>query len=296
MLVASFPPFLPPLAFLDEALGPVLLLLIWVVRAIFTATSEAKQRRALDSGEAVGEPPEEDDAVRSELEEFLARMRDGGERDEPDGDRANGDGADDASGAQRARGDRAAMEQGAGSEPVREARMAPKGLPTGRVIEVFDDEPERPVLRRPEDPFLEPQRRVRPTERVESASPGPIARPPASRPQVRSSAAAAPANELMSDASAEPTTEMPHLPESQLAEHAAHLGERIAGADDRVRARLSAKFGKSVSEQDADEKALLATPPEDTSAARIAAALSSANGVRDAMVLNEILQRPTDRW
>lgn len=249
MLLSLLPADLP-LAFLEEALGPILLIVIWALRAIFSANAEAKQRRPQGPGGPDDDEPDDDEAIRSELEEFLRRVQgDQGPQPEP--------------------------------EPVaREAAMAEVAPAGERRIEVFEDEPEERPVRRQLDPFEEPvRRREKPPATVQD--PEPVVLEPVTASTSVSS------------------VEARHLPESQLAEHATHLGERIAGSDDRLQARLDAKFGKSMGTLDAERKQAEkseASAGEPTPAQRVAEALASPTGVRDAVVLNEILRRPTDRW
>ena len=94
---------------------------------------------------------------------------------------------------------------------------------------------------------------------------------------------------------------MGHLKESTLAEQAAHLGEQVAQADDRVAARLHEKFDHKLGKLQARNtqrrsEAAAAAVLEPTSAESIAALLANPDSIRNAIVLNEILQRPTDRW
>lgn len=254
-----------PLAAIGELVS-VVLFILWIARQVMSGNDEAKQireaQREMPPVDDEGAPLE-DDPVRNELEAFLARVREQQEG-APDG--------------------------GMRAEPVR-AEVAPGG----RVIEVFDDDPEDfTPTRRPVDPFeepardkpsrperLQPPRRTQPLRQTEPQRDGREPAPP--QPVARSEASRADSHELR------------HLPESQLAEHAAHLGEGIAGADDRVQARLEAKFGKFLDQSPATTHQAPADPATNA-AARIAAALSSPGGVRDAIVLNEILQRPVDRW
>lgn len=89
-----------------------------------------------------------------------------------------------------------------------------------------------------------------------------------------------------------------HLAESQLAEQAAHLGERIAQADDRIDARLHKKFdhqmGQFQHEQITGHRHKDETEAEPSVAARIAKMLTTPTGMRDAVILHEILRRPSD--
>jgi len=83
-----------------------------------------------------------------------------------------------------------------------------------------------------------------------------------------------------------------------LADQASHLGQRIVQEDQHFDAQLKAKFdhtvgslaGRSTSVQE------VAPAPNDSPAGQIAAMLASPDGVRQAIILNEILRRPSDRW
>lgn len=85
-----------------------------------------------------------------------------------------------------------------------------------------------------------------------------------------------------------------------LADQTSHLGERIVRDDAEFDVQLKRKFdhavgtlaGSSLSPA-ADQPAAAASP---TPAAQIAAMLTSPDGVRQAIVINEILRRPSDRW
>ncbi|TWT75618.1 hypothetical protein Pla123a_31280 [Posidoniimonas polymericola] len=90
-----------------------------------------------------------------------------------------------------------------------------------------------------------------------------------------------------------------HLAESQLAENAARLGEDLGQTDERLEARLKAKFEHRLGRLKQQEEAPL--PEVDPlgnvlDARQLAALLASPEGVRNAVVLNEILKRPIDRW
>jgi hypothetical protein len=86
----------------------------------------------------------------------------------------------------------------------------------------------------------------------------------------------------------------------QMREEVAHLGERVIQADKQFDVQLEQKFGHrlgSLSEQSAESVYQeSSTPATSTPAAQIAALLASPEGVRQAIVLNEILRRPEDRW
>lgn len=83
-----------------------------------------------------------------------------------------------------------------------------------------------------------------------------------------------------------------------LAQKTSRLGQRIASEDQQFDEKLKAKFDHTVGTLAESTVQLqeIATPAPPTPAAQIAAMLANPEGVRQAVVLNEILQRPTDRW
>lgn len=89
------------------------------------------------------------------------------------------------------------------------------------------------------------------------------------------------------------------LKESQLAEQAARLGYDLSQTDERLEARLEAKFKHRLGKLDRGEDATPAAPAVDEGvlgAEKIAAMLVNPEGIRNAVVLNEILSRPVDKW
>jgi hypothetical protein len=82
-----------------------------------------------------------------------------------------------------------------------------------------------------------------------------------------------------------------------MTQQASSLGRRIIAEDQQFDQQLKAKFDHTVGTL-ASEAADVALVPvtQDTPAAQIAAMLANPEGVRQAIVLNEIMQRPTDRW
>jgi flagellar motility protein MotE (MotC chaperone) len=84
----------------------------------------------------------------------------------------------------------------------------------------------------------------------------------------------------------------------QFREEVADLGERVKQADEQFDRQLNQKFdhklgtlGSRSSASDQPVESVAATP-----AANIAAMLASPAGVQQAIIINEILRRPTDRW
>jgi hypothetical protein len=101
-----------------------------------------------------------------------------------------------------------------------------------------------------------------------------------------------------------------YLDAGEFQRRAAGLGEEVAQADEQIEQRLHTKFNHEVSslaavpgESAAAPRALPGGEPEDlaaalpsTAAAGLAAMLGSSEGIRRAIVINEILTRPEDRW
>jgi hypothetical protein len=84
-----------------------------------------------------------------------------------------------------------------------------------------------------------------------------------------------------------------------LAQNASQLGQRIANEDQQFDTQLKAKFDHAIgtlSESEKSSQPPAQSPPRDTPAAQIAAMLTNPDGVRQAVLVNEILRRPSDRW
>jgi hypothetical protein len=83
-----------------------------------------------------------------------------------------------------------------------------------------------------------------------------------------------------------------------MAQKVSNLGQRIIAEDRQFDDKLKAKFDHAVGTLAANNPAAAEpTPaPRDAPAAEIAAMLANPDGVRQAIVLNEILSRPTQRW
>jgi hypothetical protein len=82
-----------------------------------------------------------------------------------------------------------------------------------------------------------------------------------------------------------------NLPEKQ-----PHLGQRIIDDDKQFDEQLKAKFDHSVGTLAGSDSGQIAAPQQETPASQIAAMLANPQGVRQAVILNEILRRPSDRW
>lgn len=151
----------------------------------------------------------------------------------------------------------------------------------------------QPAKKPPLDPFDEPPRRKRrqtPT-------------PQAPAPQATTSQAAKrqPSNFDVQVEGPVRRGPLRHLPESQLAENAAHLGDNITTADEREDARLHEKFdnrlGTLMNRPGGAQPATVEPTKEPTTAAgRIRKQLIAPGGARQAVILSEILRSPVDRF
>ena len=76
------------------------------------------------------------------------------------------------------------------------------------------------------------------------------------------------------------------------------LGQRIADDDAQFNRELKAKFDHTLGTltESGTTQTSAGPPPTDTPASQIAALLANPSGVRQAVVINEILQRPSYRW
>jgi hypothetical protein len=81
-----------------------------------------------------------------------------------------------------------------------------------------------------------------------------------------------------------------------MAQKVSNLGQRIITEDRQFDDQLKAKFDHSVGTLASNTPAATEPVPRDAPAAQIAAMLANPDGVRQAIVINEILSRPTLRW
>jgi hypothetical protein len=84
-----------------------------------------------------------------------------------------------------------------------------------------------------------------------------------------------------------------------LADKASQLGQRIVAEDQQFDVQLKAKFDHTVGTLAGTATSAAAAqslPASDTPAAQIASLLANPSGIRQAVLINEILRRPSDRW
>ena len=102
-----------------------------------------------------------------------------------------------------------------------------------------------------------------------------------------------------------------HIDTGRLQAHASHLGEEVGYADDKLESRLHERFDHSVgrlgssatdslglqeSEESPYDAVALLVDQSVPDAAKITLLLRSHVGVRQAIILSEILRRPDERW
>jgi hypothetical protein len=87
---------------------------------------------------------------------------------------------------------------------------------------------------------------------------------------------------------------------ASLGAQASQLGQRIAAEDQQFDSQIKAKFDHAIgtlgSTDMATDSASAPPSPTDTPAAQLAAMLAHPGGIRQAVLVNEILRRPSERW
>lgn len=84
-----------------------------------------------------------------------------------------------------------------------------------------------------------------------------------------------------------------------IGDQASRLGQRIVADDAQFDVQLKAKFDHTVGTLTGSampSSAEQTPPPADTPAAQLAAMLANPSGIRQAVLVNEILRRPSDNW
>jgi hypothetical protein len=87
---------------------------------------------------------------------------------------------------------------------------------------------------------------------------------------------------------------------TEIRQEVSHLGEAVITADKQFDVQLQQKFDHQLGSLRQQQLTPLQdprlAPPVDTPASQIVAMLTNPAGVRQAIVVNEILRRPEDRW
>lgn len=264
------------LADIGEVIGALvglLMLVLWVVNQIMEARKQAGRPAAQRPAAPVQRPPAPGQAgakpqaaagLRGEVEDFL----------------------------RRAAVQQPAPQAGQANRPAAQPRR-----PAERV-EVLVDEQGRMIERRRPDMTRPPQ------TRMPSAAPAP--RPAAPRPAAANRPRppiAAPREQAAKRESVADHVRH-HIDEGarSLGQQASQLGRRIVQDDAEFDVQLKAKFDHEVGTLASKER-LTDTPSQSpemggssSPAAQLAAMLANPEGVRQAIIMNEILQRPGDRW
>jgi hypothetical protein len=143
-------------------------------------------------------------------------------------------------------------------------------------------------------PLSEPLREMASTRSTPSSPvPAPPRRQRTPRPPQRG---IAPQQQSVADHVAEHVTSAVR----QISEEAAHLGDRVAESDRQFNTQLQQKFDHEIGTL-GDRHALRVQDQQPAAApvnpaVQIATLLASPDGMRQAMILNEVLRRPEERW
>lgn len=243
-----------------EGLGTLLFVAFWLIRAVTSAIAEQKEAERLREARAQGDGLELDE-LELDGEPALA----GRQADDP------------KQGDLRSEVEDFLKRVGEMGEPNAEAAEARAADARG-MAPPLEDQPRRQTI----DPFEEPVRRRRPVRQQPSE---------AIELLLETEDEIVPAPEPIRQ-----RVELRHLPESQLAEQAAQMGGALSQTDERLEARLHDKFDHRLGKLEQRSESPPEAPPEEseTGAARIKALLARPGGVREAVVLSEILRRPDD--
>jgi hypothetical protein len=242
------------------------ILVAWVVRNIMSANKPAGQRQAQQPAPRRRPPPQQQpnppaqpaagqqaDPLRDQVEEFLRRA---GRQRQPN-------------------------QPPAAARPPQPARAAA----ANEIELLLDNEDDAAAARRrpladPFSPMIQPPAAAPPTATAQLI----VAQPPRS------------AHERLGKGVAEHVAEHVSSGSQTLAAQTSRLGQRIIHEDEQFDVQLKAKFGHSVGTLAASRVENggqpSAAPAGDSPAAQIAAMLANPEGVRQAIVLNEILRPP----
>jgi hypothetical protein len=173
-----------------------------------------------------------------------------------------------------------------GNPPKNAPPQARKPAPTMREIELLlDEEPSQPPRRPVGSPIATMQSRAAGQEK-------PVLPPSDKRPERRS------VIPRKRKSLAERADERAAARAKSMAQQASSLGQRIIAEDQQFDNQLKAKFDHTVGTLASDTVSAVELTPvaRETPASQIASMLANPDGVRQAIVLNEVLSRPTDRW
>jgi hypothetical protein len=267
-------------AMLDELLKlvvPFVFLIFWVLSQIAEAKKKAKSPRPAQPPVPSSKPAEignapqagaANDPLRAQVDAFL----------------------------RRAGGQAPAAAAGGAAAGAAVQNPRPAAVPNRDSIEIlFGNDPasaNRPPLSQPP---LDMATRSAPS--LPTPSTPPVPTPP--RPQRTSRSpqrAAAPRSKSVADHVDEYVTSTAR----QMSEEAARLGDRVTQGDRQFNSQLQQKFDHEIGtfgdrrNERAQEQQPVAAPVNP--AVTIATLLANADGMRQAMIINEVLRRPEERW
>lgn len=181
----------------------------------------------------------------------------------------------------------------AGKQPAQLAPPPRKSARREEVVVLLDES-----VAAPQRQSLSEQLRAKQEAAAARRTPGPATppRPPREqKPRSTQRAARGPRPQSV----AEHVAEHVGVATQSIGKEVASLGERVRKADEQFDVQLHQKFDHelgSLAGRRTETAADQPTAERVTPADQIAALLASPEGVRQAIVLNEILRRPTDRW
>lgn len=247
-------------------LGALVVFVIWLIGQINDAKKKqlaqverpqaAMPPQPAGQAAAAGEAPPPADPLRTQIDEFLRRA--------------------------------------AQQKLAQPAAPLPPRQPPGRdeVVVLLDESVAAP----PRKPLAERMRSLGDAAAASRARPSPPPQPPRER-KPRSPQRVGPPRPR---SVAEHVAEHVGAATQEFRKEVSNLGERVKQADEQFDVQLQKKFDHtlgSLAPRPASRASDQPAAPETaTLAAQIAALLASPGGVRQAIVLNEILNRPTDRW
>ncbi len=271
----------PVLADIGEVLLGLVAVIFLVIRQILEANKQAGPRRPrvpqMPQPQPGNKPPappaagQQADPLRAQVEEFLRRAS---RPPQP--------------GQQAPKQPQPAQQAG----PQAPGQQRPPQLPTRSAppseIEILVD-PQQPAEHRTiGQPLKQAEWRKKP-------APTPTA-PPQSAPAIDKPR---PRTAKRRQSVAEHVAEQVTARARSLASKASQLGQRIATEDQQFDVQLKAKFDHTVGTltDSATPAATQQLPPaNDSPAAQLASMLANPGGIRQAILLNEILRRPSERW
>jgi len=179
--------------------------------------------------------------------------------------------------------------QGEPDAPPQQARQEPKRQPR---IEVLDEDGFG-VDERPRETRRKPRKKVHQSDSTYAESESPITAPQRGKSLQRREGIE------RGESVAEHVAD--HMKRGAFEERASHMGEQLSQTDERLEARLHEKFDHRMGTLSARRQAREADDAHkkehvNSVADNLLDLLSTPQGVQQAVLLNEILTRPADRW